>query len=115
MVSMAMASTQQTDKAVEITYGIYTVERLPRGVKRSPKWDLHSIAKTKKMAEDHAKILSAQPYFDVIEVQEFHTCPQTQKRTAFKIKRYSRKSPLWVGYMLAGLIVALAVLYFIVA
>lgn len=113
MVSVAMASSHQDDRAVEISYGIYTVERLPRGVKRSPKWDLHSTAKDKKTAEDHAKILSAQPYFDIIEVQEFRTCPTTQKRMAYKIKRYSRKSTQWMGYALIAIALAITLFLFI--
>lgn len=76
----------------ELSYGIYTIERLPKGSRRTPKWDLHSIAKTRDIAETHAKTLSAQPYFDHIEIQEFKTCPKTHERKVKKIRSYSRKS-----------------------
>jgi len=89
MTTMAMPQNQNN---LDISYGIYTIERLPKGSKRSPKWDLHSTAKDKTTAESHAKTLSAQPYFDHIEVQEFRVCPDTKERTVQKIKSYSRKS-----------------------
>lgn len=76
----------------DISYGIYTIERLPKGTRRTPKWDLHSIAQDRNTAENHAKTLAAQPYFDHIEVQEFRTCPETKKRNVHKIKSYSRNS-----------------------
>lgn len=86
----------------EISYGIYTIERLPKGSRRTPKWDLHSVAQDRMTAENHAKTLSAQPYYDHIEVQEFRVCPETHKRTVSKIKSYSRKSSkLWVGLAVA--------------
>lgn len=78
----------------EISYGIYTVERLPKGSRRTPKWDLHSIAQDRSTAENHARILAAQPYFDHIEVQEFRVCPETKKRDVHKIKSYSRTSDI---------------------
>ena len=74
----------------KISYGIYTA-----------KWDLHSMAEDRKTAEDHAKSLAAQPYFDHIEVQEFRTCAQTKKRSVRMVKYYSRKSSLTI-YMLIG-------------
>ena len=109
MSSMAMTSYKNDTATFDISYGIYTVERLPRGLKRSPKWDLHSTAKDKKTAEDYAKILSAQPYFDIIEVQEFRTCPQSHKRTAHRVKRYKRQSNrlIWVGVTLFFLAITL--------
>ena len=86
----------------EISYGIYTIERLPKGSRRTPKWDLHSVAQDKATAETHAKTLSNQPYYDHIEVQEFVTCPETKKRTVSKIRSYSRKSSkIWVAIVLA--------------
>jgi hypothetical protein len=106
MNSMAFATYRQANEAMEISYGIYTVERLPKGLKRSPKWDLHSTAKDKKTAEDHAKILAAQPYFDIVEVQEFRTCPNTQKRTAHKIKRYKRQSKKCISFTAVALAMA---------
>lgn len=75
-----------------ISYAIYTIERLPKGSKRTPKWDLHSTANDRATAENHARTLAAQPYFDYIEVQEFKIDPQTQERRVSKIKSYSRKS-----------------------
>lgn len=84
-------------KNIEISYGIYTIERLPKGSRRTPKWDLHSMAKTRDIAETHAKTLSAQPYFDHIEIQEFKTCLDTHERTVSKIRSYSRKSSkIWM-------------------
>ena len=92
----------------EISYGIYTIERLPKGSRRTPKWDLHSVAKDKATAETHAKTLSAQPYYDHIEVQEFKICPETKKRTVAKIRSYSRKSSkTWLGI---GVVTALIIL-----
>ena len=79
---------------LEISYGIYTIERLPKGSKRTPKWDLHSIAQDRSMAESHAKTLAAQPYFDHIEIQEFRVCSETRSRSANKIRTYSRHSSL---------------------
>jgi hypothetical protein len=94
---------QKNEKNIEISYGIYTIERLPKGSRRTPKWDLHSIAKTRDIAETHAKTLSAQPYFDHIEIQEFKTCQDTHERTVQKIRSYSRKSSkLWVAGILIG-------------
>ena len=92
MLSMALPKEV---KDYDISYGIYTIERLPKDSKRTPKWDLHSTTSDKKTAESHAKTLAAQPYFDQIEVQEFKTCLQTQKRSAQKIKSYSRKPSRW--------------------
>ncbi len=84
-------------KNIEISYAIYTIERLPKGSRRTPKWDLHSMAKTRDMAETHAKTLSAQPYFDHVEIQEFKTCLDTHTRTVQKIRSYSRKpSKIWM-------------------
>ncbi len=94
----------------EVSYGIYTIERLPSGSKRTPKWDLHSIAKDRQTAETHAKTLSAQPYYDHIEVQEFKICPDTKERKVQKIKSYSRKSSRTI--LLGSLaIIAIAILY----
>ena len=93
----------------EVTYGIYTIERLPKGAKRTPKWDLHSTAQDRMTAEVHAKTLAAQPYFDYIEVQEFKTCPETKTRTVNKIRSYSRKSSkVWMisALIAVGLIIA---------
>ena len=99
MLNMALSQEKiksASATASDISYGIYTVERLPKGSRRTPKWDLHSTAKDRKTAEDHAKILSAQPYFDYIEVKEFRVCPKTNDRIVQKIKSYSRKtSKLW--------------------
>lgn len=93
MLRMALTNNESD---MEISYGIYTIERLPKGSRRTPKWDLHSTAKDKDTAEVHAKTLAAQPYFDHIEVQEFRICPTTKERTVHKIKSYSRKtSHLW--------------------
>lgn len=78
----------------KISYGIYTVERTPRGAKRRAKWDLHSMAEDRKTAEDHAKSLAAQPYFDHIEVQEFRICARTRQRSVRMVKTYSRKTSL---------------------
>jgi poly-beta-hydroxyalkanoate depolymerase len=58
------------DMEKQISYGIYTIERLPKKTRRTPKWDLHSTAKDRTTAEIHAKTLAAQPYFDCIEIQE---------------------------------------------
>ena len=97
----------------EISYGIYTIERLPKGSRRTPKWDLHSVAKDKVTAETHAKTLSNQPYYDHIEVQEFKTCPETKKRTVSKIRSYSRKSSkLWVGVVVVALLAIISALLF---
>ncbi len=90
---MSIMALPQDHANLDISYGIYTIERLPKGSKRTPKWDLHSIAKDRATAESHAKTLSAQPYFNHIEVQEFRVCPETKERTVQKIKSYSRKSP----------------------
>ena len=79
------------EAVAKTSYGIYTIERLPKGSRRTPKWDLHSTAKDRKTAEDHAKTLAEQLYFDHVEVQEFKTCPKTQKRVVSKIKSYSRR------------------------
>ena len=100
------ALTKQT--GVDISYGIYTIERLPKGSRRTPKWDLHSVAQDRATAENHAKTLSAQPYYDHIEVQEFRTCPTTKKRSVSKVRTYSRKpSGIWIGAIIAvGLLVA---------
>lgn len=90
----------------EISYGIYTIERLPKGSRRTPRWDLHSIAKDRSTAENHAKTLAAQPYFDHIEIQEFRVCHDTHRRTVNKIKSYSRQSS-FRGIALAGGVIAL--------
>jgi len=92
----------------KISYGIYTVERMPRGAKRRARWDLHSIAEDRKTAEDHARSLAAQPCFDHIEVQEFMTCQRTQKRSARMIKSYSRQSSR-VGYRSVAFVGMLAI------
>jgi|GEM_PF-1423342 len=107
-----MAMTHQNNKSFDISYGIYTIERLPKGSKRSPKWDLHSTAKDRNTAENHAKTLSAQPYFDHIEVQEFRVCPETKERTVQKIKTYSRKTSwnLFIGMMVIITILSLLAL-----
>ena len=82
---------------VDISYGIYTVERLPKGSKRTPKWDLHSMAQDRETAEIHAKTLSAQPYFDHVEVKEFRTDPATRERMVRQIRSYSRVNPArWI-------------------
>lgn len=110
---MAIAMSDNMVMEHDISYGIYTIERLPKGSRRTPKWDLHSTAKDRQTAENHAKILAAQPYFDHIEVQEFRVCPQTKDRIVKKVKSYSRKSSqLWgLGlFILAGLVALLAFL-----
>lgn len=90
---------------IDISYGIYTIERLPKGSHRTPKWDLHSTARDRSTAETHAKTLAAQPYFDHIEVQEFRTCPKTKHRSVQKIRSYSRKSSkLWMLFLLLPVI-----------
>jgi recombinational DNA repair protein RecR len=97
----------------EISYAIYTIERLPKGSRRTPKWDLHSTANDRETAMTHAKILSAQTYFDHVEVQEFRVCPDTQERKVAKICSYSRKSKRlwWIGgLMLAAILAALILL-----
>lgn len=105
-----MAMTHENHKSFDISYGIYTIERLPKGSKRSPRWDLHSTAKDRNTAENHAKTLSAQPYFDHIEVQEFRVCPETKERTVQKIKSYSRKTSK--GFFIAvAFIVAITILF----
>ena len=86
-----------------VSYGIYTIERLPKGSRRTPKWDLHSIAQDKGTAEVHAKTLAAQPYFDYIEIQEFRICPETKDRIAHKIRTYSRKTSVTSIVSLAAL------------
>lgn len=91
----------------EISYGIYTIERLPKGSRRTPKWDLHSITPDKATAESHAKTLAEQPYFDHIEVQEFRTCPETKKRDVQKIRCYSRHSA-WQWALRLGVLGAIA-------
>jgi len=88
----------------DISYGIYTIERLPKGSRRTPKWDLHSIAQDKSTAETHAKTLAAQPYFDHIEIQEFRVCPNTDERTVQKIRTYSRRTS--IGTILTWVVVA---------
>lgn len=92
----------------DISYGIYTIERLPKGSRRTPKWDLHSVAKDRSTAENHAKTLSAQPYYDHIEVQEFRVCPETKKRTVSKVRTYSRKSSSWWAIALMAALVIFA-------
>lgn len=95
----------------EISYGIYTIERLPKGSRKTPRWDLHSVAQDRATAESHAKTLFAQPYYDHIEVQEFRVCPETNKRSVSKIRSYSRKSSKWwVGVTIAALLVILALI-----
>ena len=109
MLNMAL-SHGQTE---EISYGIYTVERLPKGSKRTARWGLHSTAKDRMTAESHAKTLAAQPYFDYIEVQEFRTCPETKERKVHKIKSYSRTSTqlsLAITAVIATALTALAIL-----
>lgn len=109
MTHLTMAKEQSL---WDISYGIYTIERLPKGSKRTPKWDLHSTAKDKAKAEEYAKTLAAQPYFDHIEIQEFKICPETKQRSVNKIKSYSRKSS--VMKFVAGVsVLVLAVLFFL--
>ena len=109
MLQMALSNTGE--HTLEKSYGIYTIERLPKGSRRTPKWDLHSIAKDRTTAENHAKTLSDQPYFDHIEVQEFRTCPETKQRTVHKIKSYSRKSSRLSFLILTStLLIALALI-----
>lgn len=91
------------DSHFKISYGIYTVERVPHGSKRRAKWDLHSIAEDRDTAENHAKSLAAQPYFSHVEVQEFRTCSETKKRTVKMVKTYSRH-PSLVTMMSAGVL-----------
>jgi len=107
-----MAALPQHNTGLDISYAIYTIERLPKGSKRTPKWDLHSTAKDRETAESHAKTLAAQPYFDYIEVQEFRVCPTTKERTVQKIKSYSRKSSRWIRYaaLAVGALMALALI-----
>jgi hypothetical protein len=109
---MAMTITNDVDVQYDISYGIYTIERLPKGARRTPKWDLHSTAKDRDTAERHAKTLAAQPYFDHIEVQEFRVCPQTKDRIVKKVKSYSRKSSrLWGAcFIIAACLVAILAL-----
>ena len=87
MATMSMPKNEN----FEISYGIYTIERLPKGSNRKPKWDLHSSAPDQNTAKDHAKILAEQPYYDHVEVQEFKICKETNQRTVQKVKTYSRK------------------------
>lgn len=95
----------------EISYGIYTIERLPKGSRKTPRWDLHSVAQDRATAESHAKTLFAQPYYDHIEVQEFRVCPETKKRTVSKIRSYYRKSSKWwLGVIVVSVILGLSVL-----
>ena len=97
MLSMAL----QNDKdQIEVTYGIYTIERLPKGSRRTPKWDSHSTAIDKATAEIHAKTLAAQPYFNHVEVQEFRICPITHDRSVTKIRSYSRTSSKLWGFLI---------------
>jgi poly-beta-hydroxyalkanoate depolymerase len=104
MPQMAL-SNQSTN--FEISYGIYTIERLPKGSKRTPKWDLHSTTSDRKTAESHAKTLAAQPYFDQVQLQLFKTCLETQERQVHKIKSYSRQSSkMWM----IGIVIILAAL-----
>jgi hypothetical protein len=105
-----MAMTHENHKSFDISYGIYTIERLPKGSKRSPRWDLHSTAKDRNTAENHAKTLSAQPYFDRIEVQEFRICAQTKERSVQKIKSYSRKSQA-TFFIIVGIFALIAILF----
>jgi len=93
MPQMALSNNHDN---FEISYGIYTVERLPKGSKRTPKWDLHSTTQDRKTAESHAKTLAAQPYFDQVQVQLFKTCLATQERDVQKIRSYSRQSPQYI-------------------
>lgn len=104
---MSIMTLENDHKLWDISYGIYTIERLPKGSKRSPKWDLHSTAKDRTTAELHAKTLSAQPYFDHIEIQEFRVCPTTKERTVQKIKSYSRKSSLGLYIGIAIMVAAI--------
>lgn len=95
---------------MDVSYGIYTIERLPKGSKRTPRWDLHSMAKDRMTAEAHAKTLSAQPYFDHIEIQEFRVCPITKERTVQKIRSYSRKSSA-IPYIMIATAIAVICLF----
>ena len=90
-----MTALNPQNSTLDISYGIYTIERLPKGSRRTPKWDLHSIAQDRETAEIQAKTLSAQPYFDHIEIQEFRIDRETKKRIVNKIKSYSRHSSLY--------------------
>ena len=94
----------------DISYGIYTVERLPKGSRRTAKWDLHSIAKDRTTAEMQAKNLSAQPYFDHIEVQEFRVDPTTKKRIVNKIRSYSRHSSFYRIIKIATIVAGVAIM-----
>lgn len=99
----------------KISYGIYTVERTPRGAKRRAKWDLHSVAEDRKTAESHARSLAAQPYFNHIEVQEFRVCPVTKKRSVRMIGSYSRRPSLtsvMTGGIAACAVIGITVLMF---
>ncbi len=109
MLQMALPQDKVTS---QISYAIYTIERLPKGSKRTPKWDLHSTANDRLTAENHAKTLAAQPYFDHIEVQEFKIDPETNERRVSKIKSYSRKSLSGYIYTVATIagVIALAAL-----
>ena len=99
---------------LDISYGIYTIERLPKGSKRAPKWDLHSIAKDKETAESHARTLSVQPYYNYIEVQEFRTCPHTKSRSVHKIKHFSRSyAQKWIAIGCGILSILIIVMLFL--
>lgn len=99
----------------QISYGIYTIERLPKKTRRTPKWDLHSMAKDRATAEIHAKTLAAQPYFDCIEIQEFCICPKTKERIVNRIRTYSRKTSILrvAAYaLLAGVVILTGLSFF---
>lgn len=105
-MNMALQNTSQID----ISYGIYTIERLPKGSRRTPKWDLHSISQDRATAENHAETLAAQPYFDHIEVKEFKILPDTNERLVTKIRSYSRNSSkiwIFVGVIIIALLLLL--------
>ena len=105
-----MTTLTPSQANIDISYGIYTIERLPKGSRRTAKWDLHSIAKDRIAAEMQAKTLSAQPYFDHIEVQEFRSDQDTKKRVVSKIRSYSRHSSLHNALKIAALLVAIALI-----
>lgn len=99
-----MTALNTQNPIFDISYGIYTVERLPKGSRRTAKWDLHSVAKDRVTAEMQAKTLSAQPYFDHIEVQEFRVDTETKKRIVNKIRSYSRHSSFYSFIKIAAIL-----------
>lgn len=110
---MPQMALSKHDRTYEISYGIYTVERLPKGSKRMPKWDLHSTTHDRDIAENHAKTLAAQPYFDKVQLQQFKTCLETQERHVQKLRSYSRKSPFLA--IILGITVALLLGYLLIS